>query len=286
MKQLKIITQITNRETVSLNKYLQEISKIQMIDANEEVLLAKSIKQGNKISLERLVKANLRFVVSVAKQYQNQGLTLADLINEGNMGLIKAAHLFDETLGFKFISYAVWWIRQALQKALDEHARIIKLPLNKLIKINKINRAFSYFEHKYKREPNNDELAEILGLNLADIKESTMISLKHVSIDAPIKYDSKDTLCDVLSSVDKNRPDSKLIHDSLRHDINRSLSILSSKEAKVVRLYYGLNEDIPLSLDEIGSSLNITRERVRQIRDNAIKKLKIPHRNKLLKIYL
>jgi RNA polymerase primary sigma factor len=286
MRQLKIIKQVTNRETVSLDKYLHEIGKVDLLTTEEEVNLARRLKEGDKQALDQLVKANLRFVVSVSKQYQNQGLSLPDLINEGNLGLIKAAQRFDETRGFKFISYAVWWIRQAILQALAEQARIVKLPLNKIGSINKVNRAFISLEQKFEREPSIEELSEVLELAPNDIKEALKSSNRHVSMDAPISQDEDSNLYDVLLSNETPAPDRGLLNDSLRKEIERALSTLTPREAAIIRLYFGLNGKHPHTLEEIGEELDLTRERVRQIKEKAIKRLKQTTRSKVLKSYL
>ncbi len=286
MRQLKIIKQVTNRETVSLDKYLHEIGKVELLTTEEEVSLARKIKEGDKASLDQLVKANLRFVVSVSKQYQNQGLSLPDLINEGNLGLIKAAQRFDETRGFKFISYAVWWIRQAILQALAEQSRIVKLPLNKIGSINKVNRAFTELEQRFEREPSIDELSEVLELAPNDIKEALKSSNRHVSMDAPISQDEESNMYDVLLSSDSPAPDRGLLNDSLRKEIERALATLTPREASIIRLYFGLNGKHPHTLEEIGEEMDLTRERVRQIKEKAIKRLKQATRSKVLKSYL
>jgi RNA polymerase primary sigma factor len=286
MRQLKITKQVTNREAPSLDKYLHEIGKVPLITAEEEVQLARKIRNGDEQALERLINANLRFVVSVAKQYQNQGLSLPDLINEGNLGLIKAAQRFDETRGFKFISYAVWWIRQSILQALAEQARIVRLPLNKIGSINKINNTFARLEQEFQREPTFNEIAEALDIAPKDVKEAMKISSRHVSMDAPLKADEENTLYDVLLHSESESPDSHLLDDSLRREIERSLSTLSPREADIVRLYYGLNGEPPYSLEEIGKLFNLTRERVRQIKEKAIKRLRHTYRSKILKSYL
>jgi RNA polymerase primary sigma factor len=286
MRQLKIIKQVTNRETPSLDKYLHEIAKVELISADEEVDLARRIKKGDEIALDVLIKSNLRFVVSVSKQYQNQGLSLPDLINEGNLGLIKAAQRFDETRGFKFISYAVWWIRQSILQALAEQARIVRLPLNKIGYINKINRTFSELEQKFEREPSVLEIAQALELAPKDVKESLKTSGRHVSMDAPINPDEEGTMYDVLLADDIPAPDRELLNESLRKEIERALSTLTYREANIVRLYFGLNGKHPHTLEEIGEAFNLTRERVRQIKEKAIKRLKHSTRNKILKTYL
>ncbi len=287
MRQLKITKQVTNRETASLDKYLQEIGRVDLITAEEEVELARKIKQGDPTALERLVKANLRFVVSVSKQYQNQGLSLPDLINEGNLGLIKAAQRFDETRGFKFISYAVWWIRQSILQALAEQARIVRLPLNKIGSINKINKTFAKLEQQLEREPTADEIAKIMDMLPEDVFETLKNSGRHVSMDAPLSVnDEGGSMYDVMEEKDSISPDRELIHESLRREIERSLSTLTVREADVVRLYFGLNGQQPLTLEEIGERFELTRERVRQIKEKAVRRLKHTSRSKLLKAYL
>jgi RNA polymerase primary sigma factor len=286
MRQLKITKQVTNRDTASLDKYLQEIGRVELINADEEVDLARRIKEGDQAALERLVKANLRFVVSVSKQYQNQGLSLPDLINEGNLGLIKAAQRFDETRGFKFISYAVWWIRQSILQALAEQARIVRLPLNKIGSINKINKTFSNLEQQFEREPSPAEIAEMLELTVDDVKESMQNSSKHVSMDAPLIEGEDNSLYDVVSSDDAPSPDTTLMHDSLKREIERTLTTLAPREADIVRLFFGLNGHHALTLEEIGEKFDLTRERVRQIKEKAIRRLKQQSRSRLLKTYL
>lgn len=286
MRQLKIIKQVTNRDTPSLDKYLHEIGKEELINAEEEVELARLIKKGNGEALDKLIKANLRFVVSVSKQYQNQGLSLPDLINEGNLGLIKAAQRFDETRGFKFISYAVWWIRQSILQALAEQARIVRLPLNKIGSINKINRTFSELEQRFEREPSVQEIAQALEMAPDEVKESLKSSGRHVSMDAPITSEEEGSMYDVLSSKDTPSPDKGLINDSLRKEIERALSTLTHREANIIRLYFGLNGKHAHTLEEIGEEFNLTRERVRQIKEKAIKRLKNATRCKNLKAYL
>ncbi|MGC6434164.1 MAG: sigma-70 family RNA polymerase sigma factor [Crocinitomicaceae bacterium] len=288
MRQLKIIKQVTNRETASLDKYLQEIAREDMITAEEEVELAIKIKNGDKRALEKLTRANLRFVVSVAKQYQNQGLALPDLINEGNMGLIKAAERFDETRGFKFISYAVWWIRQSILQALAEQARIVRLPLNKIGTINKLNKAYSALEQNLERPPSVDELAEALECSVNDIQQSISNNGRHVSMDAPLVEgeDSSFSLYDLLPNDSLPAPENELVKDSLRKDIDRSLRTLTSREGEVIRMYFGLNGKYPLTLEEIGEKFDLTRERVRQIKEKAIRRLKHTSRSRMLKTYL
>ena len=286
MRQLKITKQVTNRETASLDKYLQEIGKVDLISADEEVELAQRIKAGDKIALERLTKANLRFVVSVAKQYQNQGLTLPDLINEGNMGLIKAAQRFDETRGFKFISYAVWWIRQSILQALAEQSRIVRLPLNKIGSINKINKTYAYLEQTHERVPSAEEIAKELDMSVNDVKESMKNSGRHISMDAPLVEGEDSKLYDVLRSGESPNPDKELMHESLKTEIERALETLTPREADVIRLYFGLGENYPMTLEEIGETFELTRERVRQIKEKAIRRLKHTSRSKILKTYL
>lgn len=286
MRQLKITKQVTNRETPSLDKYLHEIGKVKLLTTDDEVLLAKRIRAGEQKALESLVNGNLRFVVSVAKQYQNQGLTLPDLINEGNLGLIKAAQRFDETRGFKFISYAVWWIRQSILQALAEQARIVRLPLNKIGSINKVNNTFARLEQEFQREPTTDEIAEILDMAPREVKDALKVSSRHISMDAPLKKDEDNTLYDILLEKDTESPDAHLLDDSLRKEIERSLSTLSPREADIIRLYYGLSGEPPYSLEEIGKLFNLTRERVRQIKEKGIKRLKHTYRSKILKSYL
>jgi len=286
MRQLKITKQVTNRETASLDKYLQEIGKVELITAEEEVELARRIKNGDKEALEKLTKANLRFVASVSKQYQNQGLSLPDLINEGNLGLIKAAQRFDETRGFKFISYAVWWIRQSILQALAEQSRIVRLPLNKIGSINKINKAYAKLEQEHEREPDALEIAEMLDIPESEVKESIRNSGRHISMDAPLIQDEENTLYDVLRSDDTNTPEKELMVESLRKEIDRAISTLTPREADVVRLYFGLNSKHPMTLEEIGEKFDLTRERVRQIKEKAIRRLKHTSRSKILKTYL
>lgn len=286
MRQLKIIKQVTNRETASLDKYLHEIGKVDLLSAEEEVELARKVRNGDNHALEKLIKANLRFVVSVSKQYQNQGLGLPDLINEGNLGLIKAAKRFDETRGFKFISYAVWWIRQSILQALAEQARIVRLPLNKIGSINKINRALSELEQKYEREPSVDEIAKTIELAPRDIKDAMRSSGRHVSMDAPLTDGEEGDMYEVLLSDESPSPDGKLLNDSLRKEIERALSSLTEREANIIKLYFGLNGKHPYTLEEIGEEFNLTRERVRQIKEKAIKRLKHTTRSKILKTYL
>ena len=286
MRQLKITKQVTNRETASLDKYLQEIGKVDLITADEEVELAQRIKSGDQIALEKLTKANLRFVVSVAKQYQNQGLTLPDLINEGNLGLIKAAQRFDETRGFKFISYAVWWIRQSILQALAEQSRIVRLPLNKIGSINKINKTYAFLERSHERPPSAEEIAKELDMTINDVKESMKNSGRHVSMDAPLVEGEDSNLYDVLRSGESPNPDKELLHESLRTEIERALETLTPREADVIRLYFGLGNQHPMTLEEIGETFDLTRERVRQIKEKAIRRLKHTSRSRILKTYL
>ncbi|MGW9686228.1 sigma-70 family RNA polymerase sigma factor [Flagellimonas sp. 2504JD1-5] len=286
MRQLKIIKQVTNRESKSLDKYLQDISKIDLITAQEEVELAQRIRTGDQIALEKLTNANLRFVVSVAKQYQNQGLTLPDLINEGNVGLVKAARRFDETRGFKFISYAVWWIRQSILQALAEQSRVVRLPLNKIGSINKIKKTFSYLEQAHERPPSAEEIAKELDMTVDEVKQSLKNTGRHVSMDAPLKEGETSSLYDVLNSNESPKPDRDLMHQSLYTEINRALETLSPREADVVRLYYGIGDQQSMTLEEIGSTFDLTRERVRQIREKAIRKLRHTSKSKILKSYL
>ncbi len=286
MRQLKITKQVTNRETASLDKYLQEIGKVELITADEEVELAQRIKAGDQRALEKLTKANLRFVVSVAKQYQNQGLTLPDLINEGNLGLIKAARRFDETRGFKFISYAVWWIRQSILQALAEQSRIVRLPLNKIGSINKINKMYAFLEQENEREPSPEEIAQRLDMSVNEVKESLKNSGRHVSMDAPLVEGEDSNLYDVLSHGESPNPDRALVQESLRIEIERALETLTPREADVVRLYFGLGDYQPMTLEEIGETFDLTRERVRQIKEKAIRRLKHTSRSKILMTYL
>ncbi len=287
MRQLKITKSITNRESQSLEKYLQEIGKVDLLTPEEEVDLAKKIKEGDQEALEKLTKANLRFVVSVAKQYQNQGLSLSDLINEGNLGLIKAAQRFDETRGFKFISYAVWWIRQSILQALAEQSRIVRLPLNKVGSLNKINRAFSELEQEFEREPSSEELADLLEITSDEVETTLGVAARHVSMDAPFVDGEDNSLLDVLENSGTPGTDTKLEYaESLRREIERSLNTLTERQCDVIKLYFGIGIEHPMSLEDIGDRFGLTRERVRQIKDKAINKLRSASRSKLLKHYL
>ncbi len=286
MRQLKITKSITNRDSASLDKYLQEIGREELITAEDEVELAQRIKQGDQVALEKLVKANLRFVVSVSKQYQNQGLTLPDLINEGNLGLIKAAQRFDETRGFKFISYAVWWIRQSILQAIAEQARIVRLPLNQVGSLNRINKTFSKLEQEFEREPSPEEIAECLEIEKEKVTESQKISGRHVSVDAPFKDGEDGTLLDVLSNTNSPKTDVSLMYESLQNEIERSLSTLTERERGVIKDFFGIGIPHPLSLEEIGDKFGLTRERVRQIKEKGIRRLRKTSRSKLLKTYL
>jgi RNA polymerase primary sigma factor len=286
MRQLKITKQFTNRDSQSLDKYLQEISRVELISTEEEVALSKKIKNGDEEALSKLVEANLRFVVSVAKQYLNYGLTLPDLINEGNIGLIKAAKRFDETRGFKFISYAVWWIRQSILQAIAEQSRIVRLPLNKIGSISKINRAFSKLEQDFEREPSPDEVADALEMFYDDVNDIVKAGSKTLSLDLPINQEEENTMRDILPNVDTPSPDKKLINESLAFEVERALSTIPAREAKILKLYFGIGVEQPYSLEEIGLELNITRERVRQIKGKALKRIQFTTRCRILKSYL
>ena len=287
MRQLKITKSITNRESQSLEKYLQEIGKVDLLTPEEEVDLAQRIKKGDQLALEKLTKANLRFVVSVAKQYQNQGLSLSDLINEGNLGLIKAAQRFDETRGFKFISYAVWWIRQSILQALAEQSRIVRLPLNKVGSLNKINKAFSQLEQEFEREPSAEELAEQLEISTNEVQTTLSVAARHVSMDAPFVEGEDNSLLDVLENKGMAASDADLMYtQSLSKEIERSLGTLTERQCDVIKLYFGIGVPHPMSLEDIGDKFGLTRERVRQIKDKAINKLRSANRSKLLKNYL
>jgi RNA polymerase primary sigma factor len=286
MRQLKITRQVTNRDLPSLDKYLQEIGRRNLINANEEVELARRIREGDQKAMEKLILANLRFVVSVSKQYQNQGLTLPDLINEGNIGLIKAAERFDETKGFKFISYAVWWIRQAILQAIAEQSRLVRLPLNKIGLMNKLNRAIARMEQNLGRMPSEDEIAEAVNIDIEDIQRYLNNNGRHVSMDAPLSAGDESNLYDVIQNADASSPEDDLLNDSLNLEIERALKHIGEREAEIIRLFYGLHGLSPLSLDEIGEKFNLTRERVRQIKEKSIHKLKNTARNRLLRNYL
>jgi RNA polymerase primary sigma factor len=287
MRQLKITKSITNRESQSLEKYLQEIGKVELISPEEEVKLAIRIKQGDQKALDKLTKANLRFVVSVAKQYQNQGLSLPDLINEGNLGLIKAAQRFDETRGFKFISYAVWWIRQSILQALAEQSRIVRLPLNKVGLTNRIQKAYSHLEQEFEREPSAEELAELLELDIEEVSSTLGISARHVSMDTPLSEGEENTLLDVLENPNAERAETNIEHkESLKQEIDRSLRTLTERQKEVICFFFGIGVDHPMSLEDIGDKFNLTRERVRQIKDKAITKLRGNSRSKMLRSYL
>lgn len=286
MRQLKISKQITNRESQSLDKYLQEIGKVDLITSDTEVELAIRIRQGDQIALEKLTKANLRFVVSVAKQYQNNGLTLGDLINEGNLGLIKAAKRFDEKRGFKFISYAVWWIRQSILQALAEQSRIVRLPLNRVGSLNKLSKTFSELEQKFQREPSHEEVAEVLEVTTEEVVDTLKLSGRHVSMDAPFVQGEENSLLDVLTNENEVTPDSDLMFDSLQREITRALSTLTQRESEVISFYFGLNGTHAMTLEEIGEKFGLTRERVRQIKEKATRRLRHTSRSKSLKSYL
>ncbi len=288
MRQLKIAKQVTNRETASLDKYLHDIAKQDMVTAEEEVELTNKIKLGDQVALDRLVSANLRFVVSVAKQYQNQGLTLSDLINEGNIGLIKAAKRFDETRGFKFISYAVWWIRQSILQALADQARVVRLPLNKIGTIGKLNKAVAKIEQDLGRTPTSDEIADVMDISLKDVIQAQKSSGKHVSMDAPLVSgdDNSSNMYDLLHNTEKQSPDNKVMKESLEREIERSLSTLKAREASIIKLYYGLGGSAALTLEEIGALFELTRERVRQIKEKGIRRMRHASRSRMLKAYL
>jgi len=286
MRQLKITKQVTNRDTPSLDKYLQEIGRVDLISPEDEVALARRIRAGDSEALGTLVNANLRFVVSVAKQYQNQGIGLPDLINEGNLGLMKAAQRFDETRGFKFISYAVWWIRQAILQALAEQARIVRLPVNKIGSINRINKALARLEQQFEREPSSQEIAEMLEMFPDEVKDALKTNGRTVSMDAPISSEEDNNMYDVMQNPDTPSPDKNLINESLAFEIERALCSLSPREAKVLKLYFGLGMKHPFTLEEIGEELKLTRERVRQIKEKAIKRIQFTTRCRILKTYL
>jgi RNA polymerase primary sigma factor len=286
MRQLKISKQITNRESQSLDKYLQEIGRVDLITAEVEVELAKRIREGDQVALEKLTKANLRFVVSVAKQYQNSGLTLGDLINEGNLGLIKAAKRFDEKRGFKFISYAVWWIRQSIMQALAEQSRIVRLPLNRVGSLSKISKTFSDLEQKFQREPSTEEVADEIGLTTEEVLANLKVSGRHVSMDAPFAQGEDGSLLDVLSDVNESNPEKQLMTDSLAQEVQRALSTLPRREADVIAFYFGLINNSAMTLEEIGEKFNLTRERVRQIKEKATRRLRLASRSTTLRTYL
>lgn len=287
MRQLKISKSITNRESQSLEKYLQEIGRVEMISAEEEVRLAKLIKLGDQRALDKLTKANLRFVVSVAKQYQHQGMTLPDLINEGNLGLIRAAHRFDETRGFKFISYAVWWIRQSILQAVAEQSRIVRLPLNRVGLSNKIQKAFTQLEQEYEREPSAEELAVMLDLDIDEVTSTLGVGGRHISMDTPLSEGEEGTLLDVMANPNADKTEQKVEHEeSLKHEIDRSLKTLTDRQKEVICYFFGIGVDHPMSLEDIGEKFNLTRERVRQIKDKAITKLQAQNRTRVLRDYL
>jgi RNA polymerase primary sigma factor len=287
MRQLKITKSITNRESQSLEKYLQEIGKVDLITPEEEVQLAMRIREGDQFALDRLIKSNLRFVVSVAKQYQNQGLTLPDLINEGNLGLIKAALRFDETRGFKFISYAVWWIRQSILQSLAEQSRIVRLPLNKVGLTNRISKAYQQLEQEFEREPTPEELADVLDIGIEEVTATMSVGFRHVSMDTPLSEGEEGTLLDLMENPNAERTDEQLVHhESLRMEIERSLRTLTERQKEVVCYFFGIGVDHPLSLEDIGERFHLTRERVRQIKDKAITKLRSTNRSKHLRFYL
>jgi len=286
MRQLKIQKQITNRENASLDKYLQEIARIELISAEEEVSLARRIRDGDELALNKLTKANLRFVVSVAKQYQNQGIGLGDMISEGNLGLIKAAQRFDETRGFKFISYAVWWVRQSIMQAIAEHARLVRLPLNRISSLGKIHRALVELEQKYEREPTNEELASVLEMTADEVAKNLKLRSRHVSMDAPFSEEGEGSLLDVMIDEDEATPEDPLMRDSLRVEVDRALNTLTQREREVVVYFFGLSGQVNLTLEEIGQQLGLTRERVRQIKEKAVRRLRHTNRSKTLKPFL
>lgn len=286
MRQLRIEKQVTNRETIALDKYLHEIGRYKLLTTEEEVELARRIKKDDNDALDQLIKGNLRFVVSVAKQYQNQGLSLSDLINEGNLGLIKAAMRFDETRGFKFISYAVWWIRQSILQALSEKAMMVRLPMNKIGSMKKINKTFNQLEQEFQREPTSEEVAILLNITAENVEEAQTTFLQHLSLDAPVRSDEEDNLYDLLLNEDSLNPEKELLKNSLHKEIERTLSVLPKREAEVIRYYFGLGGHRQHTLDEIGEEFGLTRERVRQIKEKTIKKLRIHYGNRLLKGFL
>ena len=283
---MQIVKQFTSRESISLDRYFKEIGKVELLTAEEEISLTIQIKSGDHTALERLTKANLRFVVSVAKQYQNQGLSLGDLINEGNLGLIKAAKRFDETRGFKFISYAVWWIRQSILQALAEQSRIVRLPLNRVAALNKIGKAYRDLEQEYEREPSKNELASELDMDVNEVAEALKISRRHVSVDAPFSQSDESSLLDIIQNDQQPSPDNSLMSESLRKEIESALATLSEREAEILKLYFGFTKDHSYTLEEIGDKFNLTRERVRQIKERAIRRLRQASRSKNLRIYL
>jgi RNA polymerase primary sigma factor len=286
MRQLRIIKQVTNRETVSLEKYLSEIAKVELLNLDQEVELIQKIRTGDHKALERLTKANLRFVVSVSKQYQNQGLTLGDLINEGNLGLIKAAHKFDETRGFKFISYAVWWIRQSILQALAENARIVRLPLNRIGAISKIRKVYDKLEQEFEREPSSKELSDILNIDEGDIREALRTNKRHVSMDAPLGDEDESNMLDFMESDGNDRPDEELIRESLRRDLERALNTLSKKESQIIHDFFGLNSKTPMTMEELSIKYDLSQERIRQIKEKGLRRLKHTSRSNVLKTYL
>ncbi|HEY3404898.1 MAG TPA: RNA polymerase sigma factor RpoD/SigA [Ohtaekwangia sp.] len=286
MRQLKITKQITNRETQSLDKYLQEIGRVDLISAEMEADLAVRIKQGDQQALDKMVKANLRFVVSVAKQYQNNGLSLGDMINEGNLGLIKAALRFDETRGFKFISYAVWWIRQSIMQALAEQSRVVRLPLNRVGSLNKMYKSVSYLEQKFQREPSIEELAESMEVSVEEVESTMRTTGRHVSVDAPFAQGEDNSLLDVLTNIDQPTPDGNLMIDSLKREVARALSTLTIRESEIITCYFGLNDQHPMTLEEIGVKFSLTRERVRQIKEKATRRLRTTSKSRSLMAYL
>jgi len=283
---MKIVKQFTNRESQSLDKYLQDIGKVDLLTPEQEIELAVRIKKGDQSAMEKLTKANLRFVVSVAKQYQNQGLSLGDLINEGNLGLIKSVRRFDETRGFKFISYAVWWIRQSILQALAEQSRIVRLPLNRVGALNKIGKAYSNLKQEFEREPSAEEMAEALEMDVEEISDVMKLSSKQVSVDAPFSLGDENSLLDVIQNEQQPSPDNELISESLKTEVKSVLATLPEREAEVIRLYFGLDGEYPMTLEEIGEKFNLTRERVRQIKEKAIRRLRHNSKSNILKSYL
>ncbi len=286
MRQLRIIKQVTNRETISVEKYLQEIGKVQLLNLDEEIVLIKKIRDGDRLALEELTKANLRFVVSVSKQYQNQGLTLGDLINEGNLGLMKAAHRFDETRGFKFISYAVWWIRQAILQAIADNSRIVRLPLNRIGAISKIRKVYAKLEQEYEREPSTSELADVLNLEEKDIDDAMRSSKRHVSMDEPFSDEDESCMIDFLVNEDSPQPDEAFLTESLKLDVKKALSTINKKEAGIISDFYGLDSKPPMSMEELSRKYDLSAERIRQIKEKGLRRLKHTSRSKVLKMYL